>query len=154
GRSLRPGDRRQDRRPHRRRRRVHREAKGQLPRQMTVAVRPVGIVGAGAMGAGIAQVAASRGWPVYLLDVDEPTVAKAIADIRKKLDRLVEKGLLEAEKRDEAVQLLHAARAAADLKNCDLVIEAIIEDLSVKTAVLSNLVPHLPADSVIASNTS
>lgn len=121
---------------------------------MSAAVHPVGIVGAGAMGAGIAQVAASRGWPVYLLDLDETTVAKSIAEIRKRLDRLVEKGLMDAAKRDEAAGLLKPARTAADLKDCDLVIEAIVEDLAVKTKVLRGVADVLGKTAVIASNTS
>ncbi|MCH6551884.1 MAG: 3-hydroxybutyryl-CoA dehydrogenase, partial [Planctomycetes bacterium] len=60
----------------------------------------VGIIGAGTMGAGIAQVAATSGWVVELMDVDEPTVRAAIDGIGRRLDRLVEKGRLAPEKRD------------------------------------------------------
>jgi len=121
---------------------------------MSTAIHPIGIIGTGAMGAGIAQVAAVSGWPVFMLDVDEKTVRNAIEGIQKRLDRQVEKGLLTAEQRDEIMPRLKVARSAADLKECDLVIEAIVEDLAVKTMTLSRVLRELPKDAVIASNTS
>lgn len=121
---------------------------------MSVAIHPIGIIGAGTMGAGIAQVAATSGWPVLMLDVDQPAVRHAIDSIRTRLDRQVQKGLLSAEQRDEIMPRLIAAKSAADLKDCDLVIEAIVEDLAVKTMVLSRIMKVLPKDAVIATNTS
>lgn len=114
----------------------------------------IGIIGAGTMGAGIAQVAAMRGFPVKLLDVDHATAVAGIEGVTSRIDRLVEKGKLNAEQRDEAVALLHAAQSPADLSECDIVIEAIIESLQAKTAVLKDLLPHLKDDAIIATNTS
>lgn len=114
----------------------------------------IGIIGAGTMGAGIAQVAVTRGFPVRLLDVDEATAIAGIESVVSRIDRLVEKGRLTAEQRDTAVSLLHAAASPKDLADCDLVIEAIIESLQAKTAVLNDLLPHLKKDAIIASNTS
>lgn len=121
---------------------------------MTTAIHPIGIIGAGTMGAGIAQVAATCGWPVFLLDVEETVAASAISGIHKRLHRLVEKKLLTAEKRDEILPRLQVASSAGDLKDCDLVIEAIVENLAVKVATLSEIAQAIPPSAVIASNTS
>lgn len=112
------------------------------------------ILGAGAMGAGIAQVAAQAGWAVLLRDVDDQVVSRAIAGIAAQLDRLVEKRKVPASDRDATVARLGAAAEAASLRVCDLLIEAIIEDFDIKTRVLRDLLPLLRDDCMIASNTS
>lgn len=106
------------------------------------------------MGAGIAQVAITRGFPVVLLDVDEDTAKAGVVSVLQRIDRLVEKGRLTPQERDEAAALLQHAASPADLAQCDLVIEAIVESLQAKTAVLKELLPHLKQDAIIASNTS
>ena len=106
------------------------------------------------MGAGIAQVAASSGWTVELMDVDEPTVRAAIDGIRQRLDRLVEKGRMTADERDAVAGRLRVGDSAASFGSCELVIEAVVEDLDAKTTVLRNAVGALPADAIIATNTS
>lgn len=115
---------------------------------------PIGIIGAGAMGAGIAQVAAVAGWTVRLMDVDEQTVRRGIEGVAKRIDRQVEKGLLTPQQRSEIMPRLQIAAGPDDLRSCDLVIEAIVEDLAVKTMALGRVLQHLPKDAVIASNTS
>ena len=121
---------------------------------MSTAIHPIGIIGAGTMGAGIAQVAATSGWPVFILDVDPQTVRGAIDAIHKRLDRQVQKGLVTGEQRDEILPRLKIAGSAVDLKECDLVIEAIVEDMAVKSMALGRVMHELPKDAVIASNTS
>ncbi len=121
---------------------------------MTGPAKTVGILGAGTMGAGIAQVAAMSGWTVELLDVDQPTVRTAIEGIHRRLDRLVEKGRLRSRQRDAAAQRLHTAGSPRSLSSCELVIEAVVEDLDIKTAVLRGVVERLPDDAIIATNTS
>lgn len=121
---------------------------------MSTSKHPIGIIGAGAMGAGIAQVAAVSGWTVELMDLDEAMVRKAIEGIQKRLDRQVEKGLITEDQRKEIIPRLKIATKAEDLRDCDLVIEAIVEDLAVKTMALSRVIKSLPKDAVIASNTS
>jgi 3-hydroxybutyryl-CoA dehydrogenase len=121
---------------------------------MSAAIHPVGILGTGAMGAGIAQVAAVSGWPVLMMDVDEKNVRAAIDGIQKRLDRLVGKGLLTPEQHAEILPRLQIARKPEDLKDCDLIIEAIVEDLAVKTMALSRIMHAVPQNAVIASNTS
>lgn len=114
----------------------------------------VGIIGAGTMGAGIAQVAALHGWTVELMDREEAIVAKAIAGVRARLDRLVERGRLSAAERDHASALIRPATGPACLAPSALVIEAIVEDLRVKTEVLRAIVPALAPEAIIATNTS
>ena len=114
----------------------------------------VGIIGAGTMGAGIAQVAATSGWVVELMDVDEPTVRAAIDGIGRRLDRLVEKGRLAPEKRDDDAGRLRVAGSPLCFGSCDLLLEAVVEDLEAKAAVLRANIGQLPADCVIATNTS
>ncbi len=114
----------------------------------------VAILGAGTMGAGIAQVAAQHGWIVQLMDVDEATVHQAVEGIRARFDRLVEKGRMSADDAHAATKRLHIATAHSSLSSCELLIEAIVEDLTVKTQVLNNALADLADDAIIATNTS
>lgn len=112
------------------------------------------IIGAGTMGAGIAQVAAQHGWNVRLVDVDAGLVASAIAGIGKRFDRLVEKGRLGADAAAAARARLTAAAGADAYTDTDLVIEAVVEKLEVKNAVFSAALPHLKPGAILATNTS
>ncbi|HWB19010.1 MAG TPA: 3-hydroxyacyl-CoA dehydrogenase NAD-binding domain-containing protein [Phycisphaerales bacterium] len=114
----------------------------------------IGVIGAGAMGSGIAQVAVTYGWTVYLLDLDETTTRKAVESIRKKLDRLAEKGLITPELRDDSLQRLHVAVTVDDLKHCDLVVEAIVEDINIKADLFKRIIAVIAPDAVLATNTS
>src|SRR5690606_29746491 len=102
------------------------------PHHMAPSKHPVGIIGTGTMGTGIAQVAALAGFSVQLMDLEEETVRKAIENVRQKLDRMAEKGRLTSDQRDEAAACLHPALKPEDLADCDLIIEAIIESLDAK----------------------
>ncbi len=106
------------------------------------------------MGAGIAQVAATGGWDVLLRDVDDATAQRGVAGVRGRLDRLVEKGQMTAPARDAAAARLHTGGGAAAVASCDLLLEAIVEDLGAKVAALRPLVQVLPEKAIIASNTS
>ncbi len=106
------------------------------------------------MGAGIAQVAASRGWTVRLMDVSADVVRKAISGITSRLDRLVEKSRMTQADRDAAVSRLCVASEPGDLAKCDLIVEAVVEDLDAKVKILGRLTPALKADCIIATNTS
>ncbi len=114
----------------------------------------LGIIGAGTMGAGIAQVAVTAGWNVELMDVDETIVRAAIDGIAKRLDRLVQKGRITAQQRDEAAACLLVAASPDCLSDCELIIEAVVEDLDVKATVLGNITAALRDDCIIATNTS
>ncbi|MCP4759411.1 MAG: 3-hydroxyacyl-CoA dehydrogenase [Planctomycetes bacterium] len=113
----------------------------------------VGILGAGAMGAGIAQVAASSGWRVRLVDLDLQTCESAKTGIVKRLTRNVEKGRMsQAEANVAADHILPSG--VVDLADCELFIEAIVEDIDVKVAALKPVIEVLPAAAIIATNTS
>ncbi|MCB0792790.1 MAG: 3-hydroxybutyryl-CoA dehydrogenase [Flavobacteriales bacterium] len=114
----------------------------------------VGVIGAGTMGSGIAQVAAQAGHEVWLFDTRKESVGKAIAALRKVFDRLVEKGKLTREQADALLARIHPAGDLKELANCGLVIEAIVEDLAVKKKVFTELEGLVAPDTVLATNTS
>lgn len=114
----------------------------------------VGVLGAGTMGAGIAHVAAAAGCTVRVLDRDLTFTEKSLASVRGQLRRLVERGRLCASDADEIGARLVPAGAAAELAGCELVIEAVFEDLAVKHAALGAAERHVATDAVIATNTS
>lgn len=114
----------------------------------------VAVIGAGTMGSGIAQVAAQAGHPVVLFDTRREAVDKALAGLRKTLDKLVEKGKLTAGQADGIHARISPASDLKDLAGSGLVIEAIIEDLGIKKKLFAELEGLLSADAVLASNTS
>ncbi|MDH4564635.1 3-hydroxyacyl-CoA dehydrogenase PaaH [Pseudomonas sp. BN411] len=115
---------------------------------------PVAVIGAGAMGAGIAQVAAQAGHPVKLYDNRPGASAQAIEGIDRQLGRLVEKNKLTAEARAAIVARLQPVEAIEALTDSSLVIEAIVENLEVKRGLLRQLEELCSADCILASNTS
>ncbi len=114
----------------------------------------IGVVGAGIMGAGIAQVAAQAGHAVKLFDVREGAAAAAIAQTAKALDGLVAKGRMEAETRNAVIGRITPAASTQELGDCALVIEVIVEKLEPKQALLRELDGLLAEGALIASNTS
>ena len=116
--------------------------------------RTIGIVGAGAMGTGIAQVAASAGHRVRLFDMREGAVDQAIANLTKTLDGLVTKGKLAADKADLIKGRLEPAESLGDFDVCALVVEAIAEDMEAKRRLFAELEGVVGADCILASNTS
>lgn len=114
----------------------------------------IGVVGAGAMGAGIAQVAAAGGHPVKLLDNRPEAAAKAVSDIRGRFDRLAEKGKLSAEAAKSAGERVTAASAMTDFAGAGLVVEAIVEDLAAKQKLYRDLEAVVGEDCLFGTNTS
>ncbi|UIJ75154.1 3-hydroxyacyl-CoA dehydrogenase NAD-binding domain-containing protein [Acinetobacter sp. SH20PTE14] len=114
----------------------------------------VGILGAGMMGAGIAYATASKGIAVVLKDVSVEAAEKGKAYSQKLLDKKVSQGRLSAEKRDQVLGLIHATADAADLKGCDLIIEAVFENVELKTKVTQEAEAYLADGGIFASNTS
>ena len=114
----------------------------------------IGIIGSGAMGAGIAQVVAMAGHPVRLLDQNAAALEKAQSGIAASLRKLAEKGKLTPAAADAALARLHPTAAMQDFADCGLVIEAIVEDLVVKQRVFKQIESIVSADCVLASNTS
>ena len=117
-------------------------------------VRTVGVVGLGTMGAGIAQVCVEAGFPTVGCEVSAELGERAKARVEHFVTRKVEKGRIEAAERDAALERLSVTTELADLAGCELVIEAVVEDLRVKTDVLAELDRVLPADAIVATNTS
>ena len=114
----------------------------------------VGVVGLGTMGAGIAQVCAQAGFETVGVEVSEELGAKARERIAYYLGRGVEKKRMTAEERDAALSRLRTSTARADLAGCDLVIEAIVEDLDAKRQLVAELDGILAPDAVLATSTS
>ena len=114
----------------------------------------IGVIGAGAMGRGIAQVAATGGMTVLLTDSRPEAVADAVKSIEKALARLKEKGTLEQGAMDQALARIKPVQNVEQLSECRLVIEAVIEKLDVKQALLAQLEGIVSDDCIIASNTS
>ena len=117
-------------------------------------IRSVAIVGAGQMGAGIAQAVAAGGYQVLLYDAAPDRVPQAQAAIAASLARQVERGLIDQTSADAALSRISAAASLAVAAKADLVIEAAVEDEAVKKSILVELVPHLGPDTLLASNTS
>jgi len=117
-------------------------------------IRTVSILGAGQMGAGIAQAVAVGGYEVRLYDVDPARLAAARAEIGASLARQAGRGLITADVGAAAAARVSAASGLTEVGQADLVIEAAVEDEAVKKAVLTELTPHLAAGTILASNTS
>src|SRR5213080_3980984 len=119
-----------------------------------MAIQKVGVVGCGLMGAGIAQVCAAAGFPTVVREVAPEFLEKGLKGIDKNLARLLEKGAINDATRSEIRGRLKGTTAIDDLKNCYLVIEAIIEQLPAKRELFSALDKLCPASTIFASNTS
>jgi 3-hydroxybutyryl-CoA dehydrogenase len=114
----------------------------------------VAVVGSGAMGAGIAQIAAAAGHQVKLYDTRPEVVEKAIAGIRKTFGMLAEKGKMKPEDADAAGGRLQAAGTLGDLADARLVVEAIVENLDIKRQLFADLEKVIAEDCILATNTS
>lgn len=114
----------------------------------------VGIIGAGTMGIGIAQVAATNGCKVWVYDANAKQVETATVGLEKTLTKLVDKQKISAEKMTEILANISIATELKDFKDCELVIEAIIENKEIKTKVFTELEKHVSESCVIGSNTS
>jgi 3-hydroxybutyryl-CoA dehydrogenase len=114
----------------------------------------VAVVGAGTMGNGIAQVFATHGVDTHLIDVSAPMLERGVAAIHKSLGKFVEKGKLSGEQADATKARLSASTEMAVLADVELCIEAVTESLEIKTRVFEAADSRLPADAILASNTS
>lgn len=114
----------------------------------------IGVLGGGAMGSGIAQVAATAGNRVVLYDTNAEALKKSEAALTKILSRLVEKGKIDQAKSDEIKNKISYATDIEEFHACNLVIEAIIEDLEIKKTMFNNLELIVADDCILASNTS
>lgn len=117
-------------------------------------IKTVGVLGCGLMGSGIAQVAAQSGHRTIVREVSDALNEKGKAGITKSLDKFVEKGKLAAADRDATLARLSFTTKIADLKSCDIVIEAVTEDLNTKNPLFKELDGLCGPETIFASNTS
>jgi 3-hydroxybutyryl-CoA dehydrogenase len=117
-------------------------------------IQVVGVVGAGTMGNGIAQVFAQAGFEVRLVDIAAPMLERARGTIEKSLAKFVDKGTLTAADRDGTLRRLAFSPSIDSLADADLIVEAIVEEQEAKRALFSRLDTLTPPDAILASNTS
>jgi len=116
-------------------------------------IKKIGVIGAGAMGTGIAQVAATSGFEVILNDVGEDFLQLSMKIMDKSLSKLKEKGKIE-EERDTILGRIKTTTTLADVKEVDFVVEAVFEDFGVKKDIIEELDKLLPPEVILTSNTS
>jgi 3-hydroxybutyryl-CoA dehydrogenase len=119
-----------------------------------MAIKKIAVLGAGLMGSGVAQVAATSGYEVTLVDVSDELVEKGLGGIEKSLGRFVEKGAISAAQKDGALARLRGAAKLEEVAGADLVIEAIVENLQVKRDTFARLDALCKPETIFASNTS
>ena len=117
-------------------------------------IETLGIIGAGTMGNGIAQVSAGAGLKVTMVDISDAAVARGLAAVGSSLDRLVKKEKMTAADKDAALSRIAGTTDKAKLSACDLVIEAATENEELKVKILKDLCAGLKKDALIATNTS
>jgi 3-hydroxybutyryl-CoA dehydrogenase len=117
-------------------------------------IKNVGVVGCGIMGSGIAQLCSQSGYNVIVSEINDTLLQKGLQSIEKILGRLVEKGRFSPEKRDSILAGIKGTTDMADFSTCDLVIEAVTEDLTTKKTIFAQLDKVCPAKAILASNTS
>ncbi|HLR62839.1 MAG TPA: 3-hydroxybutyryl-CoA dehydrogenase [Lentibacillus sp.] len=119
-----------------------------------MAIKKVMVIGAGQMGSGIAQVCAQSGYDVLLNDVNEEALHKGIQNIEKHLTRSVDKERISEQEKGDTLARLKSTTDIQDVKDCDMSIEAIVENMDVKTSVFRQLDEHAPEHAILATNTS
>ena len=117
-------------------------------------IRKVGVLGCGLMGSGIAQVAATAGYSTVVVEIVESVLKKGMSGIEKSLGKFVEKGTLTAAQQSETLGRLRASAKTEDLSDCDIVIEAITENLDVKRQTYAAIDKIVKPAAIFASNTS
>src|SRR5438093_1449749 len=117
-------------------------------------IKKVGVLGCGLMGSGIAQTAAMAGFETTVREVSEDLIQKGFAAIEKSLAKFAEKGTITAEQQKETRARLHGTTSFDDLAECDIIIEAIIENLEEKQNTYRHLNPIFKEETLVASNTS
>jgi 3-hydroxybutyryl-CoA dehydrogenase len=131
-----------------------RERAGESSIEEKMVIRKVGVVGCGLMGSGIAQVSATAGFETVVREVSAELVEKGMKGIEKNLNRLAEKGTITEAVKGEIRGRLKGTTTLEDLKNCDVIVEAIIEQLPAKRELFSALDKICPPATIFASNTS
>jgi len=117
-------------------------------------IKKVGVVGLGQMGSGIAQVAAQGGYNILATDASEEFIAKGIRNITKQLDKAIEKGKLDADGKAKILGNIKTTTEMSDFADCDLVIEAVIENMAAKKEIFGELDKICKPETILATNTS
>jgi len=117
-------------------------------------IRKIGVIGAGQMGSGIAQVAAQAGYEVVLRDLEVSFIERGLSNIKRSIGKLLEKGRLDQNAHDAALARIVTTTHLADLKDCDLVIEAVVEHEPSKLELFRELDHLVKPEAILASNTS
>ena len=117
-------------------------------------IRTVAVLGCGLMGSGIAEIAAKAGYQTWVREVSDELAQQGLGRIRKSLDRAVDKGKLDAAARDEVLARVRTTTSLEDLRECDIVIEAVTENLELKNEMFRTLDGVCGPDTIFASNTS
>ncbi len=117
-------------------------------------IKTIGVIGAGQMGSGIAQVAAVSGYNVILNDIKQEFIDRGMGGIEKSLGKFVEKEKIAAEDKDAALGRIKGTLDLADMKDADLIVEAAIEDLELKKKLFAELDGICPPETILSSNTS
>jgi 3-hydroxybutyryl-CoA dehydrogenase len=117
-------------------------------------IRQIGVVGAGTMGNGVAQTFAVAGFPVVMRDLTQAALDRGMKTIKKSLDRMVAKEKISAQAAEQALGRIRPTTSMSDFKDCDLVVEAIVEDLEIKSKLIQELDGICRADAILATNTS
>lgn len=119
-----------------------------------MSISQIGVIGCGIMGSGIAQLVLQGGYNVIVREIDQPLLDKGMAKINKGIERLFEKGLVTGKEKEELSGRLKGTNSFDDLKDCDMIVEAVFEDIKVKTEVFLSLDPICKKETIFASNTS
>lgn len=117
-------------------------------------IQTVGVVGSGTMGSGIAQTCVQHGFRVLLYDLNDAIVQKAFTQIKKRLNRLVEKGKMEEQTFQDSISRIETCTDLSLMKACDLVIEAVSEKINIKKEIFQALDEHCPEQTILTTNTS
>ncbi|WP_395674609.1 3-hydroxybutyryl-CoA dehydrogenase [Inquilinus sp.] len=117
-------------------------------------IQTIGVIGAGQMGSGIAQVGAQSGFTIRLMDVDPKALERAREAIEGHVDRLIGRGKLTLEEKPAVMARIHTGSEYQAFKDCDLVVEAATESEPIKREIFKQLVPHLNERAMVATNTS
>ncbi len=117
-------------------------------------IRQIGVVGAGTMGNGVAQTFAMAGFPVVIRDLNQAALDRGLKTIKKSLDRMASKEKISAQDAEKALGRIRLTTSMGDFKDCDLVVEAIVENIDVKTKLIQELDGICRPDAIFATNTS
>lgn len=119
-----------------------------------MSIEKIGVLGCGLMGAGIAQVSAQAGFETVVREIDQKFIDKGFSIIEKNVKRAVEKGKISEKDKDAMWKRLEGTLELDDLRNCDLIVEAVVENLEAKNEMFAALDKICPKKTILASNTS